>query len=796
MKTAFRNFFRKTGRFFSFFVPSKSAMRWAANTLMVVAAIALIVSAWLMLGPVGPGEKAIIILAVALLAILSGLLINLVLALLVSIPAWYRVALVASSMVIFLFLAFNMSVALFSYLLLVLLASSIGWALYYLFRSDPHDRGPVKTFFRYLMLVVGLAGLTAWTVWLTLPGQVQEAPEVAALASGYQAHMLSTSNPAEKGPFGFTHLTYGSGQQQPRDEYTYPDLLSYTVDGSELLPGWKGTGGKLRTKAFGFDATELPLNGLVWIPDGQGPFPLVLIVHGNHHAADYSDPGYAYLGEHWASRGIITVSVDENFLNGTHTDIFGGLGTENDARGWLLLEHLVLWEQFNQDPDNPLYQRVDLDNIALVGHSRGGEAVGHAALFNTLGHYPDNAMVTFDYGFNIRGIIAIAPSDGQYQPANVRTPLQDISYLSLQGSHDADVRSFDGSRMFERLQFSRTSNHFGALVYIYGANHGMFNTRWGRHDYTFPQISLYNTGQLMPEEQQRTIGTLYMTAFLETVMELEPDFRKLFIDYRVAGEWLPETVYLTRYKDRSMNPLTSFSDDLDVTTPGIPFAQIAASNLTDWYEKRIDMKFSAMDSQGVYLGWDHEQDTLAAEYALLLDQPYQAGQVFYLVAADTGREPTLDEGEQDEAPEDEQGNTSNQQLTPDNDQAIDTEQDDGSEDQEPQTPEEQFIDFTIEMTDAQGECISFPLSAYAYMQPQLEARLGKLPFIHPTPFGESVLQLFAFPLSQLHEQNPWFDPRRLASVTLRFDRSPRGVIVISEMGFASGEWFRKDRLID
>ncbi len=775
-------------------------MRWAANTLLLLSAIILIVSAFLMLGPVNLGEKAITILAFALLAILAGLLINLVLALLVSIPAWFRVALAAASMVIFFFFAVNMTVAFLSFVLLVLLACMIGWALYYLLRSDADDRSTVKAFFRFLMLIVGLAGLTAWAVWLIMPGQDQEAPEVAAMASHYSPHMLDTSNPAEKGPYGFSHFTYGSGLDQPRDEYASPDLVSHTVDGSDLLPGWKGTGGKLRTRYFGFDATELPLNGMVWVPDGEGPFPLVLIVHGNHHAPDFSDPGYAYLGEHWASRGMIAVSVDENFLNGSHTNIFGGLGTENDARGWLLLEHLNLWELFNEDPANPFYRLVDMDNIALVGHSRGGEAVGHAALFNTLSHYPDNAKVTFDFGFNIRGIIAIAPSDGQYKPANVLTPLKDISYLSLQGSHDADVRSFDGVGMFERLQLSRGSDDFGALVYIYGANHGQFNTRWGRNDYTYPQISLYNTGQLMPAQQQRAIGTFFMTAFLETVFTIEPAFRKVFLDYRVAGEWLPQTVYLTRYKDSKMNPFMDFSEDLDVTTPGIPFGIIAASNFTDWYEKRIDKKFSGMESRGVYLGWDHEQDTLAAEYSLLINQPRQAGEIFYLVAADTGNEPSMDDGEQKDHQEGEPGeNTGNQQQEPSEpeaEQEPDEEDPADQEDEQPESPEEKFIDFTIEMVDSQGECISFPLSSFSYLQPQLEARLGKLSFIHPTPFGESVLQLFTFPMSALREQNPWFDPRRLASVTLRFDRSPRGVIVISEMGFASGEWFQDASFIN
>ncbi len=93
------------------------------------------------------------------------------------------------------------------------------------------------------------------------------------------------------------------------------DLVSESVDGSKLIEGWSGPAGWARTQYWGFDAKQLPRQGRVWFPDGDGPFPLVLMVHGNHDMEDFSDPGYAYLGELFASRGIIAVSVDENFLN-------------------------------------------------------------------------------------------------------------------------------------------------------------------------------------------------------------------------------------------------------------------------------------------------------------------------------------------------------------------------------------------------------------------------------------------------------------------------------------------------
>ena len=93
---------------------------------------------------------------------------------------------------------------------------------------------------------------------------------------------------------------------------------------------------------------ELPWLDPIWYPEGDGPFPLVLIVHGNHAMSDYSDPGYAYLGEHLASQGYIAVSVDENFLNGLF--FFDGEFEEMPLRAWILLKHLQQWQGWNETP--------------------------------------------------------------------------------------------------------------------------------------------------------------------------------------------------------------------------------------------------------------------------------------------------------------------------------------------------------------------------------------------------------------------------------------------------------------
>ena len=197
---------------------------------------------------------------------------------------------------------------------------------------------------------------------------------------------------------------------------------------------------------WGFNKENIPLNGRLWIPDGNEKYPIVSIIHGNHSMQEFSDNGYNYLGEFLSSHGYIFNSVDQNFLNGSWDGDFRG--KEMTTRSWHFLENLSYLKELNSDSLSPLYNKVDFNKVIFIGHSRGGEAVNIAAKFNKLSTYPDNGNVKFNYDFNIIGIVTLAPTDYRY---NRNYELKNMNYLSLQGSMDSDEESFFGMRQSNRI---------------------------------------------------------------------------------------------------------------------------------------------------------------------------------------------------------------------------------------------------------------------------------------------------------------------------------------------------------
>jgi acetyl esterase/lipase len=374
---------------------------------------------------------------------------------------------------------------------------------------------------------------------------------------------MEARDPAAPRPFEVRTLFYGSGTDRHRPEFgENVDLRTGPVDVRPFVQLGE-FGANVRETYWGFGLDQVPLNGRVWYPDGNGPFPLVLIVHGQDYMTEPADTGYAYLGELFASHGLIAVSVDETFLN---TYNIARVGQENDARGVLLLEHIRQWQMWNQAEGNPFYHKVDLDSIAVIGHSRGGEAAAIAAAFARLDAYPDDPTILFDYDFSIKTVIAIAPSYGQYRPAGKDLHLEDVNYLLLQGSHDADNYFNWGIRMYNRVGFSGHTPNIKAALYVYRANHSQFNTAWGRRDGNIPVRWLLNQKPLLEPEQQRRVAQVFTMAFLEATLLDNPTYLSIFRDPRLARDWLPDTLYVGRYSDSTFYPIATYEEDDDPET--------------------------------------------------------------------------------------------------------------------------------------------------------------------------------------------------------------------------------------
>ena len=566
-------------------------------------------------------------------------------------------------------------------------------------------------------------------------------------------------NPAAPGPYTVHALSYGAGDNPRRAEFgAGRDIESRTVDASAILPEWKGLKKRMRERFWGFGLENAPLNGLIWAPDGDGPFPLVLIVHGNHGMEDYSDAGYAYFGELLASRGYIAVSVDENFINGSWSGDFRG--REMPARAWFLLEHLALWRDWNEEAGHRFGGRVDLDRISLIGHSRGGEAVSIAYAYNDLAHYPDDATLAFDYGFSIRSLIAIAQVDQRYHR---RVRLENVSFLALQGSYDSDEPAFHGLRQYNRIENDGDDYRFKAGIYIHGANHGQFNSTWGREDYGPPQAWLLNTAPIIPAEDQRQVAAAYISAFLDVTLKEDFRYLSLFKDPRSGKEWLPDHPYVQQFTDSTFRPLADFDDDLDVLTGTAPDSVITAEGFSLWREE--DLKHRDGRSQGsnaVVLGWsaaDNPAYTITTPVGFWEGVDAARTTFSLAVTASTESPPAADD-EKDQI--------------------------DNSDSEEAPVPAPRL---TIEALLANGRVVSVESTDYAALAPPLQVQYLKHKEENDDRYNDSwepVLQALDIPLTALAAGAAAED---ISAIRLRFGEMPSAVVLLDEIGIRESKPF-------
>jgi hypothetical protein len=395
------------------------------------------------------------------------------------------------------------------------------------------------------------------------------------------------------------------------DHYDMPlDIIDgYIVPGFRIVPDPAVDTSFAHVGAFSYDSSTqgsitvagftVPLNANVRFPADvpgatspsqisatQPDYPVVVLVHGNSNYIN-SYQGYDYLLDHLALNGFIAVSIHMQ------------PGQQGTDRARVLQNHLpIIFGMFGTKAAN---------NIGIMGHSRGGEAVVIAARLNQ----------QEAWGWNINAVISLAPTN-QYTFEHFGGAWA-RPYLVIYGSLDGDLGGI-GDTGFELYDHASGMNK--SMAFVYRACHDRFNTVWGDGDFFFGQLTPTDQAAVLSANSHQIIAKGYMTAFFRQHLKSETQWAGIF-----RGEWVPAAVTAS---DANMKIYTQYEDTTVRTVDDFEGAHTA----TSWQNSTIGGTVSqaglpatpqendlrTMDSQsphltgGLDLRWDSTTESL--DYAI------------------------------------------------------------------------------------------------------------------------------------------------------------------------------------
>jgi hypothetical protein len=191
-----------------------------------------------------------------------------------------------------------------------------------------------------------------------------------------------------------------------------------------------------------------------------------------------------------------------------------------------------------------LMNRVDMDDIGLMGHSRGGEGVVKAALMNDGRDRP----------YGIRAVLPLAPTDF------ARATLPNTPMAVLLPYCDGDVSNQQGQHFYDDTRYADAGDTaFRSSLMMMGANHNFFNTEWTPGVAHAPAGDDWSNnadpvcGNTAPSRlsaaEQYAAGTAYIAGFFRLVQGGERKLLPLF-DGSGAGRTVVHTVAQSPVRDR------------------------------------------------------------------------------------------------------------------------------------------------------------------------------------------------------------------------------------------------------
>jgi hypothetical protein len=351
--------------------------------------------------------------------------------------------------------------------------------------------------------------------------------------------------------------------------------------------------------------TDLPglneLDGAVRRPTDltKGPYAVVMFLHGNHDPSVPSYLGYDYIAKTLATFGYFVDSISANGINGQNQGAEGGML----ARAELIEEHLDILNAVNTggtkvpatagvptatrsitvpDPllssgiaNARLRGTINLNNVGVMGHSRGGEAVVKLLSYNAGQEAPKPER---QYG--IRAVFSLAPTDfnrstvrdvpGLAIPQATLLPYLDGDVSDLQGVHYFDDISPGGSK-YDTTGGAKDNAPRHAIL-VQEANHNYFNTVWtpgngfpASDDFPsktpFPATDTVHK-KLTPD-QEKAVGNAYVTGFFRVYLGGESQFLPMFTGDASPPASVTQNIFVSYMPPASQRTDINRLDDAD-----------------------------------------------------------------------------------------------------------------------------------------------------------------------------------------------------------------------------------------
>lgn len=262
-----------------------------------------------------------------------------------------------------------------------------------------------------------------------------------------------------------------------------------------------------------FAEMPVPLIGTISVPEGEGPFPVAIVLHGRHPRcyADEAqleevwpcppdtepryDSGFSYLLDSLSAQGYLAVAPS---VNGAYTTAFGlGQPTLDEAQPWIDERMIAIVQAhlealaaagdglpvFGEFLD--LTGKVDLSQVALIAHSTSGITANKIARDGLL---------------PVRSLLLLAAMHFEGTGATA-----DVPTVIILAACDGDRPNLPAQTYFENARTVTDRNAPIASILLAGANHNFFNStlaEQGIDDAAFVRNPDCAAERLSADEQQ------------------------------------------------------------------------------------------------------------------------------------------------------------------------------------------------------------------------------------------------------------------------------------------------------